>query len=120
MQTPYTTPTNPMPEEHKENTVPEKSSAGPLIGATIIIVVLALGAFYFWGAHLNTVKKANDGLPLIPAEGADTTSDANQEWMPQDSSSDNAADIQADLEATDMSTFEQQMNADMEATNSGL
>lgn len=40
---------------------------GPVVGAVIIILVLALGALYFWGAQLNK-EKETDTLPLIPAQ----------------------------------------------------
>jgi len=42
----------------------QKSSAGPIVGAVIIVVVLILGALYFWGAHLNATNQENN-LPLI-------------------------------------------------------
>jgi len=50
----------------KEQLLPpgQKSSAGPIIGAIIIVVVLILGALYFWGAHLNATNQENN-LPLI-------------------------------------------------------
>ncbi len=42
----------------------QKSSAGPVVGIIIIVVLLSIGAFYFWGAHLNAQNPEND-LPLI-------------------------------------------------------
>ena len=44
----------------------QKSSAGPLIGAFIIIVLLIFGALYFWGAYLNS-KDSVDEIPFIPS-----------------------------------------------------
>lgn len=37
-----------------------KGSVGPLIGSIIIIIVLIVGAIYFWGDTLNK-KAANEG-----------------------------------------------------------
>ena len=43
---------------------PQKESAGPIIGALIIVILLIVGGFYFWGARLNQ-RSAQDKLPLI-------------------------------------------------------
>ena len=40
------------------------SHVGPLIGAVIIIVLLAFGALYFYGEYLNR-QNSDDQLPLI-------------------------------------------------------
>ncbi|RJQ34897.1 hypothetical protein C4556_01270 [Candidatus Parcubacteria bacterium] len=106
-QAPYTSPIPPAPAQQ----APASSSLGPVIGAIIVILVLGLGALYFWGAQLN---EQPDELPFIPGDGT------SESWMPQSSGSDEAAAIEAELQATDMSAFEQQMNADLEATESGL
>lgn len=90
---------------------PEKSSAGPIIGAVIVIVILALGALYFWGAQLN---QEPEELPLIPGNAS------NEEWVPPTSSSDEAAAIESDLDATDMTEFEAQMEADLRAIEAEL
>jgi len=104
-QAPYTSPVSPPPS-------PKPSSAGPVIGTIIVISLLALGALYFWGARLNGVPEE---LPLIPGDDASAES-----WAPQQSSSDEAAAIEADLNATNMTEFEQQMDADLNATESSL
>lgn len=109
-QSPYISPIN------QPQTV-SKSSAGPVIGAIIVIIILALGGLYFWGAQLN--NKAADELPFIPG---DDPSAMNEEgaWMPLSSQSDEAAAIEADLQTTNMDAFEQQMNADLSATESSF
>ena len=107
-QAPYTpsqtTPVSP---------APEKSSAGPIVGTIIVIVLLALGALYFWGARLN--RETPDELPFIPGDDS-----AAESWVPPSSNSDEAAAIEAELEATNMSEFEQQMDADLSAIESSL
>jgi flagellar basal body-associated protein FliL len=40
----------------EQNMQPEKNSVGPLIGSIIVIVILVLGAIYFWGGKLNATK----------------------------------------------------------------
>jgi flagellar basal body-associated protein FliL len=37
---------------------PEKNSVGALVGSIIVIIILILGAIYFWGGKLN--QKANE------------------------------------------------------------
>jgi len=107
-QAPYTSPIPPAPSQQ----TPASSSLGPVIGAIIVILVLGLGALYFWGARLN--EQTPDDLPFIPGDGT------SESWMPPSSASDEAAAIEAELQATNMSEFEQRMNADLEATNEGL
>lgn len=50
----------------------QKSTIGPFVGIIIILVLLVLGAFYFWGAHLNTVREQEQNLPLIPGDSTTT------------------------------------------------
>jgi len=44
-----------------------KKSSGPLVGTVIIVVLLLIGALYFWGAALNR-KNTVDQLPLIQGD----------------------------------------------------
>jgi hypothetical protein len=46
----------------------QKSSAGPVIGALVVVLLLVLGALYFWGAHLNQKNNPENNLPLIPGD----------------------------------------------------
>jgi len=47
---------------------PQKGGAGPTIGILIILVVLLLGAFYFWGERLNQQARNSNPPPYIPAD----------------------------------------------------
>lgn len=38
----------------------KKSSAGPLFGIIIILVLLVIGAFYIWGERLNEKRAAEE------------------------------------------------------------
>ena len=49
----------------------KRSGVGPVVGIVIIVFVLILGAFYFWGAYLNN-KNSVDQLPLIPSDSSTT------------------------------------------------
>ena len=72
-----------------------KKSAGPFIGIIIIVIVIVLGAFYFWGAELNTQPvPETEATPL--------------------SSSDEIDAIEADLSATVINGIDDSVSA-MEA-----
>ncbi len=97
-------------------TQPEKSSgAGSIIGAVIIIVLLAIGAFYFWGAKLN---ERNDNPPplILGNETADTdlASDTAAGLPPQQASDDTAA-INADIQAMNIDALGAQTASSLEA-----
>jgi flagellar basal body-associated protein FliL len=51
---------------------PEKNSTGALIGSIIVIIVLVLGAIYFWGGKLNSTR---DNAPANVAETQNEVSD---------------------------------------------
>lgn len=76
----------------------QSSGTGSLVGAIIIILLLAFGAFYFWGAKLNT--GGNNPPPLILGnETADAESSDASAGLPPQQTSDDAAAIEADLQA---------------------
>lgn len=56
-----------LPPGHAERKTP---SIGPVVGVIIIVLLLIIGALYFWGAHLNAQKNANDTLPLIQGDAS--------------------------------------------------
>lgn len=71
------------------------------------VALIALGALvYFW-----------PWMSSSPDAAYDTS---NEAWMASSSNSDDAAAIQAELEATNMTEFEINMNADAEAAASGI
>lgn len=70
----------------------EKSGIGPIIGAIIVVILLAVGGLYYWGAYL---EERSGG----PAEGAP---DTVLETLRSQSASDEADAIQTDLDATDL------------------
>lgn len=106
---PPASPTPQMPEPSVS--APEKSSVGPVIGALIIVLLLAAGALYFWGAQLNK-GGVNNAPPTILGD--------DSAGLPPTRSSDTVADIEADISATDMDTFEGEVEADMQAIESSM
>jgi len=110
---------NPVSETSQTPPVqPEKpttrSGFGSIIGAIIIILLLAFGAFYFWGAKLNGTD--TNPPPLIlgnETAGADASSDVASGLPPQQTS-DDAAAINADLEAMDFTQFDAQNDASLQ------
>lgn len=67
------------------------SSAGPIIGAIVILAILILGGLYFWSQ-----RSGNDAV--IEEINTQTNSDA-------------AAAIEADLNATDIENLDAELNA---------
>lgn len=94
---------------------PARSGVGSIVGAIIIIILLAVGALYFWGAKLN--ERNDSPLPLIL--GNETTesnlsSDAAA-GLPPLQESDDAATINADIQAMDIGALNAQTASSFEA-----
>ncbi|MDP3645666.1 MAG: hypothetical protein Q8R25_01120 [bacterium] len=51
---------------------PKKESAGPIVGAIIVVVLLIVGGLYFWGARLNH-QDTPEQLPFITGDVSTTT-----------------------------------------------
>ncbi len=92
---------NTTPQPQTENRVPptpsESSAAGPIVGAIIIVAILILGGLYYWGAYLEERDRAN-----LTAEDILNQPDAATDALRQQSASDEASSIEADLNATDL------------------
>ena len=99
---------------NSEQSSDSKSGFGALVGAIIIIILLALGAFYFWGAKLNTVENPPPLILGNDTASADISSDTSAGFPPQQTS-DEADAIEADLQAMDLSVMDTQANVNMTA-----
>src|SRR3989344_6209916 len=108
---PYVPPTNQVPSS--ENT-PDSSPVGPIFGTIVVITLLALGGWYFWSI---LQERSSAELPFIQG---DVTPTEEESWIQPTSNSDDAAAIEAELEAMNMDEFEQYMNADLDAASSQM
>jgi uncharacterized protein HemX len=108
-------------EPQPEKTTPgKKTSIGPVFGIIIIVVLLALGGLYYFTTGVDQVRN-NEPQPVLTEEEAATLQDeAVQEasTLREQSTSNTIADIEADLEATDLSglddalsDFDSELNA---------
>lgn len=96
-------------ENNQENQVPEptsnnKGGFGPVLGIIVIIILLALGGLYYFTTGINKIPSYNENDGTINA-------------LEEQSSSDAISDIEADLNATDLSevdTLLEDINADLE------
>jgi hypothetical protein len=77
-----------------------EGSLGPIVGTIIILLVIILGGLYFWGER---VKRMN----TIPRDvSTEEQTDQDIESITTQSSSDATADIEADLNATDVDSID--------------
>lgn len=81
-------------------------NAGAMIGVGVIVIVLALGAVYFW---MDSRPMAD--IQEATTETSYTQTDATAEALKQTGTSDTASDIEADLSATELGDIEAEMNA---------
>jgi len=93
--------------------MPPKSTqgAGPMVGIIIVILLLAAGGYYFWQ---ESAQSEVSEVPYIPGD------EVSESWQAESTGSDEAAAIEAELEATNMNEFEAATESDLEATNSSL
>lgn len=83
-----------------------------IIGAVVILALVLGGAFFMM---------KDNGMVADPIGATSEAATASDEsWLPQSSASDDAAAIEAELQATNMNAFESEINADTEATVQGL
>lgn len=73
-----------------------KSSVGPIIGSVIVVLVIVLGGLYLYGERLS--DKINQEVPI---EDVSTESDQATNDLKQQGSTDDLAEINADLASSD-------------------
>ncbi len=83
----------------ENNTSPTEGRSGPLAGTIVVIIVLALGAFYFWGASVDRADRTS----------TDIGTDASVEALNTQSDSTELSAIEADLSATELSGLDQEL-----------
>lgn len=117
-QAPQTTPQQDSPEASTPPAPPEEKSTGPLIGIIVVIVLLVLGAGYFWyDTYINTDTSVSGPDQPTP-EDIMNAEDPVVEQLQTQNSSDNISSIEADLEASnydnldaDFTNIESELNA---------
>lgn len=80
-----------------------ESKIGPIIGIIIVVIVLIIGALYFWGQKLNnqtTEVKTETVSTTENAVVADEETDATVANLKAQSNSDDLTSISNDLNAT--------------------
>lgn len=109
-EVPQEVPVQEIPQEEIPSTLqsdaPEKSTSGPLIGIAIIIIVLIAGGIYFWSTAVDRGGEAE--LPTIQSEEAvdEIVSQLNTQGT-----SDEIADIEADLDTTELDNLDSELDA---------
>ena len=99
---------------------PQKSGAGAIVGAIIIIILLLLGAFYFWGARLNSLN-SNPPPLILGNETADASASSDtSSGLPPQGTSDEVAQINADLRAMDLDKLGEQNNGTVQSVNASV
>jgi hypothetical protein len=80
-------------------------SVGPVVALIIILAVIILGGLYFWGQRSENTNTDIYGNQVNSGENSD------EENLTGESSSDDTAAIEADLEATNTSDLDSELNA---------
>ncbi len=102
--------TSPLPQMGAPMSDEDEKSSGALIGTVIIIVVLILGGLYLWNNKMQEEQIDRmledgpmiEGGEMMPAADADAATAA----LSQQGTSDETADIEADLNATNFNEMD--------------
>lgn len=98
-------PTGQMQPEHH-------SSMGPVIGAIVVIAILAVGGLYYWGAELRkTEMNLSNEQEYAPMEVADNTPTTDE--LLNVSTSDEITAIEGDLEASNFDALDAELNGEL-------
>ena len=93
-----------------EQTSTPQKQMGPIFGIVIIVILLILGGFYFWGAQLSDDSQIQDKTEMT-AEEITNQEDTALENLERQSNSDELSDIEADLNATDLDSLDSELDA---------
>jgi hypothetical protein len=109
-----------MENENNENTEatqdhvatePEKP-IGPAVGTVIIVLILIIGAFYFWGYKLENTPAVDE---TVTAEEVLAQPDVSLDALNTQSSSDEIEAIEQDISTTDLEGLDAELeNIDAE------
>jgi uncharacterized protein HemX len=100
--------------QQTEQSGPNKKSIGPIIGIAIIVVIIIFGGLYYWGGKINK-QELRSAQENTTAEEILSQEDASLESLQVQSTSDEIADIEADLDMTDLENLDAELdNIDIE------
>lgn len=111
------------PQSTDQSTSSEHARIGPAAAVIIVLVLLIAAGLYFWGAKLSQ-EMPPEALPYIPGDesmqpggldsGAhDASMNEPTAGIPVQSSSDDAASIQADFNQLNLDALEAQTSAEL-------
>ncbi|MEK7567606.1 MAG: hypothetical protein AAB513_01645 [Patescibacteria group bacterium] len=89
---------NPMPENH------QKTSAGPIIGSIIVVLVVVLGGLYLYGQQLGQKNLEN-----VSPEEIGTTIDQATLNLEKQGATDDLGEINADLNTTNLDNLDAEL-----------
>ncbi len=93
---------------------PEHTRIGPAAGIIIILVLVAAAGLYFWGSKLSQ-ETSMEPPPYIPGDESASqpaATAAATQGLPAQSTSDDAASIEADFEQMNLNSVESQTSAE--------
>ena len=100
----------PTQEEASSSGQTQQKSMGPMLGIVIIVVLLVLGGFYFWGTQIKDKSQVQENAE-VTAEDIANQEDTALENLNTQSTSDEIDDIEADLDATDLESLDSELDA---------
>ena len=103
--TPAPTPAPQMPEEHK-------SSAGPIIGSIIIVLIIVLGGLYLYGDKVGLPSNQDQmqNTEEITADQISAQVDTVAEELNTQGTTDAIDEIESDLSATDLNALDAELS----------
>ena len=94
-------------QENNQNTVTEESSSGqvgPIAGVILVIAVLAIGGFYFFGKEVSERAEAPTAEEILSAP------DQALQNLQTQGTSDEVGAIEEDLTATNLDTLDAELD----------
>ena len=67
-------PESPVSNENQDRLLSpgQQPSYGPVVGIVIIVLIMTIGALYFWSSRLNQPSNAASQVPFVPADSTTT------------------------------------------------
>lgn len=102
----------PQKEEAQSFSDANHSHVGPILGVLIVVLIIILGGLYLWGSMLNeTETQVQTVQRVIPNNEPETPrAEADRQIMDTTSSSNELDAIYADLESTNLSDLDGELN----------